>query len=102
MEVQLRFTVSEHGRVPENGERVMAAFMKVCPDGGPSISQNTENGTLTITFAFDAQDAKEAIERGVEIFVEGMETTGLPTTDVLDVEASVVAEREDTRELQPA
>lgn len=102
MEVRLRFTIAEHGYEPENGERFMAGFMTVCPEGGPSVTQNTKDGTLTITFAFDAADAKEAIAKGIDIFTEGANASGLPATDVLDVEASVVTDAFESRELQPA
>lgn len=103
MEVRLRFTIAEHGHSPENGERFMDAFMKVCPDGGPSVSQNTEDGTLTVTFAVDAADARDGVTRGGDIFVEGAMASGLDPIDILDIEASVVSDkREESRELQPA
>lgn len=68
----------------------MRAFMSTFPEGGPSVAQNVATGTLTMTFAFDAEDAKDAVERGVEVFVEGANATGLPATEVLAVEAAIV------------
>lgn len=104
MEVRLSFTVAEHGHDPENGVRAMDAFMDTFPEGGPAVSQNTADGNLTITFALDAQDAKEALERGLDVFAAGMTATGLLLTDVLDIEASVVPaeDSEAVRELAPA
>lgn len=92
-------TIAEHGHEPTNGERVMAGFMKVFPEGGPSVSQNTETGTLTILFSLDAEDAREAVGRALDIFGSAMAETDLEPTAVLDVEASVETAE---RELQPA
>lgn len=104
MEFQLRFTVSEHGFVPENGERFMEAFMSVYPDGGPSVSQNLKDGTLSVTFALEAEDANEAFSRGIEVFNRGAEASGLEPIEILDFEGSVVPadELEGSPELQPA
>jgi len=106
MEVRLSFTVAEHGRDSENGVRVTEAFMRTFAEGGPAVSQNTADGTLTITFAFDAQDAEDAIATGLKVFREGYTESGLPSSEVLDIEASVVPaeerDSEDIRELAPA
>lgn len=103
MEVRLSFTVAEHGYDPENGERFLEGFTSAFPGGGPSVSQDTGAGTLTVTFALDAKDAKEAIEEGLRVFVAGASESGLRPTDVLDIEASVVAaEESEAAELQPA
>ena len=90
MEVRVSFTISEYGSDPQNGERFMDAFMQVFAEGGPSVLQNTEAGTLTITFALDANDAKAALGRAGRVFAEGANATGLPPTEVLEVEAAVV------------
>ena len=102
VEVRVSFTIAEHGRDPDNGERFMEAFMERFPEGGPSVSQNFEHGTLSVTFALDADDAKEAVERSVEIFVEAANATGLPATKVLDIDASVVEAETGEREPVPA
>jgi len=106
VEIRLRFTIAEHGRLPENGERVLDAFMEVAPESGPSVSQNTVSGALTITFAFDASDARDALDKAKDLFARGIDESGLDVTDVLDIEASVVPATEDEetgeRELQPA
>ena len=101
MEVRLEFTIAEHGHEPENGERFMEGFMAVFPEGGPSVSQNLRGGTLTVTFALDAADAKEAVSAGIEIFGRGAAASGLPPTDVLDVEASVVPAEEPDEAPEP-
>lgn len=104
VDIRLQFTIAEHGAEPANGERFMEGFMAVIPEGGPSISQNLETGSLTITFALEAGDAKEALDRGLEVFADGAARTGLEPTAVLDLEASVVRwqEPEAVPELQPA
>lgn len=68
----------------------MDAFMATFPQGGPSVSQNFQDGTLTVTFALDADDARDAVEKAVRIFGAGAAATQLPASDVVDVEASVV------------
>ncbi|MBA3371166.1 MAG: hypothetical protein H0T96_06910 [Thermoleophilaceae bacterium] len=104
MEIRLRFTIAEHGFDPENGERYMDAFMTSFAEGGPSIAQNLQDGTLTVTFAFDAEGVNEGVTAAIDIFERGIDQTGLPRPDVLDVEASVVSvdESEGARELEPA
>jgi hypothetical protein len=90
MEVRVSFTIAEHGSDPDNGERFMDALMARFPEGGPSVSQNFEDRTLTVTFALDADDANAAVQQSIEIFTDAAAATGLPVTSVLDVEASVV------------
>jgi hypothetical protein len=90
MEVRVSFTIAEHGRDPDNGERFMEAFMERFPEGGPSVSQNLKEGTLTVTFALDAEDANAGVKEGIQIFVDAWAATELPASRILDVEASVV------------
>lgn len=94
MEVRLVFTVAEHGRLSENGERFMRAFTTAYPEGGPSVSQSVASGSLTVTFSVDADDAKDALEHGVRVFDAGVRATGLPSAEVVSVKSwSVEAER---------
>jgi hypothetical protein len=91
-------------RSTDQSLRVARQVAVLCrSEGGPSVSQNTEEGTLTITFALDAKDAKDALERAGEIFAEGANATELAPSEVLDVEASVVRveEADDTAEREP-
>jgi hypothetical protein len=103
MEIRLQFTVAEHGFDPDNGERYMDAFMATFPEGGPSISQNLRDGTLTITFALQAEGVNEAVTQAVEIFERGRDAVDLPPARVLDVEGSAVEaeDAEDARKLEP-
>ena len=93
-EHRIHVTVSEHGFEPENGERFLAGFMATHPDVGPSVSQNTETGTLSVTFSLDAEDASEALDLGRTAFCEGAAESGLPVTRVVALEATFVAEAE--------
>src|SRR4051812_5050351 len=90
MEVRVSFTIAEHGRDPDNGERFLEAFTDRFAEGGPSVSQNLQDGTLTVTFALDAEDAKTALQQSIEIFADAAVDTGVEPITVLDIEASVV------------
>ena len=43
---RLRLSISDLGRDPQNGERLLEAFMKTHPEAGPVVSQNVETGRL--------------------------------------------------------
>jgi len=101
---RLRLIVAEYGHDPANGERFFDAFMATHPKAGPVVSQNTETGQLTVTIAVDASDITEAVERAIPIFSDGCNASGLPLTDVLDINATLIQadELDETRELQHA
>lgn len=102
----MTITVSEHGHDLENGERVLDGFMETHPETGPSVSQNTREGTLSVTFGVDSDDAKEAIDRARRIFADGATASGLKPSQVVNFEASLVAAEEpepvEAREPVPA
>lgn len=103
MEIRFQFTIAGHGLDPDNGERYMDAFMTTFAEGGPSVSQNLRDGTLTITFALEAEGVNEAVSRAVEVFEQGVAASDLPRAPVLDVEGSLVSASEaEGRELEPA
>jgi hypothetical protein len=96
--------MSDHGRDAENGERHLAAFMKTHPQVGPVVSQNVRTGRLVVTIAIDGTDITDAVRKGVPIFIDGLEASKLPPSDVLDISASLIAtdELDEAKELQPA
>ena len=98
------FTVSEHGTVPENGETFLAGFIAVHPEVGPVVSQNTDSGTLSVTFSLEAEDINLAVEKAITIFMNGATESELEPTEVIDLSASLAAAEhyEGDRELQPA
>jgi hypothetical protein len=85
---------------------MMDGFTESFPEGGPSVSQNTRTGTLTITFSLGAGDARDAVTEAIDIFAAGVAAAELAPTDVLDIEVSAEA-ADDTQTdehpvLQPA
>jgi hypothetical protein len=101
---RLRLSISDLGRDPKNGERLLEAFMKVHPEVGPVVSQSLRTGRLGVTIALDATDITAALGKGVPIFIDGLAASKLPPSDVLDISASVIpaAELDEARQLQPA
>jgi hypothetical protein len=86
---RIGITVAEHGYDLENGERFLDGFEEAHPEVGPSVSQNTADGTLRVTFSFDAEDAKDALAKAIDIFSEGAIASGLPATEILAYEISL-------------
>ena len=101
---RLRLIMSDHGRDPDNGERFLEAFMKTHPEVGPVVSQNTETGRLVVTIAVDATGITDAVEKGVPIFIDGLDASGLTPSDVLDISVSSIPadELDEAKQLQPA
>ena len=101
---RLRLSISDLGRDPDNGERLLEAFMKTHPEAGPVVSQNMQTGRLDVTIAVEGTDIAEALVIGVPIFVAGLGASKLPPSDVVDISASVIPadELDEAGELQPA
>jgi hypothetical protein len=101
---RLRLILSDSGRDPANGERFLEAFMKTHPEVGPVVSQNVRTGQLVVTIAVDGTDITDAVRKGVPIFIDGLDESKLPPSDVLDISASLIPadELDESRELQPA
>ena len=101
---RLRLSMSELGRDPENGERFLEAFVKTHPEVGPVVSQNVQTGRLVVTIAVQGTDITDAVGKGLPIFVDGLQLSKLPPSDVLEISASLIPtdEFDETRELQPA
>jgi hypothetical protein len=101
---RLRLSISDLGRDPENGERLLEAFVKSHPEAGPVVSQNVQTGRLVVTIAIEGNGVTEALGKGVPIFIDGLHASKLVPPDVLDVSASLIPadELDEARELQPA
>jgi hypothetical protein len=101
---RLRLSISDLGRDPENGERLLEALIKTHPEAGPVVSQNTQTGRLDVTIAVEGTDIAEALVIGVPIFVDGLGASKLAPSDVVDISASVIPadELDEAGELQPA
>jgi hypothetical protein len=97
------WTVAEHGRLPENGERFLEGFTDAHPEVGPVVSQNTATGHLSITFSLEADDFNAAVEQAIRVFEDGAAASQLEPTEILDLAASLATDHEthEARELQP-
>lgn len=101
-EYRIHVTLAEHGHDPENGVAFLEGFMKMHPEVGPSVSQNTEDGTLSVTFSLDAEDTNEAFELARPIFASGAAASELEFRPVVNLEISLVPEHEIVEEPEPA
>jgi hypothetical protein len=101
---RLRLSISDLGRDPENGERLLEAFMETHPEAGPVVSQNVRTGRVVVTIAVEGTDITEALAKGVPIFVDGLGASKLPPSDLVDINASLIPadELDETKALQPA
>lgn len=103
MELRITITISEHGADPANLERVLEAFLDTAAEAGPVVDANTASGTLAVTYTIDEETLEECKDATRRVFVGGMEASGLPKTDIVDVEIEDIgAAAELHRELQPA
>ncbi len=87
-------------------ERVLEGFLATHPEAAPVVSQNTEDGTLTIAFTLDAPDGDvhEALSRCEAIALDGLRASKLRATKIAAVHAVALEadEVEPATELQPA
>jgi hypothetical protein len=82
---RLTVTIAEHGFSEESADRCFDAFDALYPEAGPVVSQNTKDGTLTVTIAVEATDPWAATNLGSEILAAGFDKAQLALTPVLDV-----------------
>jgi hypothetical protein len=101
---RLRLSISNLGRDPENGERLLDAVKKTHPEAGSVVSQNVQTGRLVGTIVVEATDITDALGKGVPIFVDGLGASKLALSGVLDISASLIPtdELEEARILEPA
>jgi hypothetical protein len=93
-EHRIEITIPAYGHDPDNGPRFLESFMRLHPEVGPSVSQNTTSGTLSVTFSLDADDANEAFDLARPIFNESASGTGLMPRKVINVEVSLIPAEE--------
>lgn len=74
-----------------NMERFVEAFDKAFPGAGAVMAANYRLETLDATFSVDAKDAREACEIGGNMFCEAANATGIPPTEILEIQATLVA-----------
>jgi hypothetical protein len=100
---RLRLSISDLGRDPKNGERLLEAFTKTHPEVAPVVSQSLQTGRLVVAIAVQGTDITEALGKGVPILIEALGASKLPPSDVLDVSASAIPadELDEAMELQP-
>jgi hypothetical protein len=92
-EYRLTVTVSEHGRrevAEDRMEKLLDAFYETHPEVGAVVGSNYHLGHLDVTFSLDAEDAKEANERGGEIFIEAFMKSGLEHTKIVELNCIAV------------
>lgn len=98
MDYDLTFTIAEHGRDPEAGERLLDELAAAHPEAGPVVDQNLQTGALSVALTVSAESADEALQRGREAFDAGIERSGLEPSRVLALHVDAVG----AAELQPA
>jgi hypothetical protein len=107
-EYRLIITVAEHGHreVAEDCiERLHEAFERTHPEVGAVIGANFHLGRLDATFSLDAENAESATKRGVEVFIEAANDSGLEATEIIEINVACVGEvsaEEADRELAAA
>lgn len=101
MELRVRVTIAGHGADLDNGERFLEGFLATHPESTPVVSQDTAEGTLTVSFSVEAEDAFAAGPVGGQIFAEGANASGLPVSEILDVSVTHAEIESETRVLQP-
>lgn len=93
-EYRLSVVVAELGSrdaAETNMERFVEAFDKAFPDAGAVMAANYRLETLDATFSVDAKDARSACKIGGDMFCEAANATGIPSTDILEIQATLVA-----------
>lgn len=105
MEFRITITITELGRSEEDMERFLEGFRRTHPETGPVVSGSEETGELSVTFALDAHDAREADERGAVIFADGGKASGVASAsdaEIVGIRVEAVTGDEVETELQPA
>ena len=88
MEFCVRLTVSEHGRDPDSGVRLLEAAEALAPDTAPVADQNLVEGDLSIALSIDARDAGDAIEQARPLLERALGMAGFTATRLTGVEVS--------------
>lgn len=107
MEHRFTITLGELGRSEKSVERVLGAFLEHHPEVGPVVSANLESGELSITWAIEAADARDAYERSTPVYLESINASNVPEAPPVGVEIVAVhteqaLDEETPPALQPA
>jgi hypothetical protein len=86
-EQHVTISVAEHGFDAENGETWLEALLDVAGEAGPVVTQNAEDGTLTMSFTVEAEDPTGAISAAAEVFRLAADVTGLAETPIIEIRA---------------
>jgi len=103
---RFRVTLDAYGHDEDAAEQFLNGFVTTHPEVGPVVSQDTEVGTMTVTFSIEAASLDEALDLGRPVFIEGASASDLKPPDAISMNASLIEkDQEDAppkRELQPA
>jgi hypothetical protein len=91
MTYRFRFTLDSYGDAEEHAEQFVDAFAETHPEVGAVVSQNTEEGTLSIVFSLDAKDHDDAIDKARPVFIEAATATKLEPAGISEMMISRVA-----------
>jgi glycerol-3-phosphate dehydrogenase len=94
-EYRLTVTVAKHGArevAEDRMERLLDAFHETHPEVGAVVGANYHLDRLDVTFSLDAESAKEANDRGAEIFAEAYVKSDLEVTKIIEINCVEVGE----------
>lgn len=87
---RIEVTVPESGKDEGMMIDLLDGFYEVRPDLGAAASQNTEEDTLTVAVALEAEGVDQAVHKSVEIFVGIATSKGLAIPSIVRVTAERV------------
>jgi hypothetical protein len=94
-EYRLTVTIAQHGErevAEDRMERLLDAFHNKHPEVGAVVGANYHLGRLDATFSVDADSAKEANDKGGDIFVEAYMDADLEVTKIIEINCVEVGE----------
>jgi hypothetical protein len=86
-EQHVTICVAEHGYEAGNDETWLEALLDVAGEAGPVVTQNAEDGTLTMSFTVEAEDPTGAISAAAEVYRTAADITGLAETVIIEIRA---------------
>ena len=93
IEYRISVTVAEHGAEPvaeNNMEIFTETFATSYPAAGAVAAADFSRHALDVTFSVNADDARSAVELGLDMFCEVAIKTDLDPSDILDIAAHIV------------
>jgi hypothetical protein len=86
-EQHVTICIAEHGYDADAAETWLDALLDVAGEAGPVVTNNADDGTLTMSFTVEAEDPTGAISAAAEVFRLAADVTGLPETPIIEVRA---------------